>query len=57
MVSDEAAVEQTQRAGQGVSGDGQQQEAHWNVRGAAEEGEGERQRDTRLILPDVDASL
>lgn len=57
VVSDEMAVEQTQRRRQWVSGDSQQQQAHWNVSDAAEEGERDRQKDTRLILPDVDASL
>ena len=57
VVSDETAVEQTQKRRQWVSENGQKEQAHSNVSDEAEEGERVRQKDTRLILPDVDASL
>lgn len=57
VVSNETAVEQTQRRRQWVSENRKKKIAHLNVRDEAEEGERLRQKDTRLILPDVDASL
>ena len=46
-----------QKERQWVSENRQKQKAHLNVTDGAEDGERSRQKDTRLILPDVDASL